>query len=163
MTFVTWSTPRNDSKVIDYPLMVKLNLANIIIIFALSRNTFYSINSSFLNHAKRGGTNARGRDPHTHWYFEESAHWNFFSNISKRISRTKNEIAVPASLHSIRELSAKEKNRRRIEEQREAQHFEYVKRSGSLKHAEIRPQRSAYQGIRYGPYHHKLRLKFAKS
>ena len=87
----------------------------------------------------------------------------FFKNISKRISRTKNEIAVPASLHSIRELSAKEKNRRRIEEQREAQHFEYVKRSGSLKHAEIRPQRSAYQGIRYGPYHHKLRLKFAKS
>ena len=77
---------------------------------------------------------------------------NFFSNISKRISRTKNEIAVPASLHSIRELSAKEKNRRRIEEQREAQHFEYVKRSGSLKHAEIRPQRSAYQGIRYGLY-----------
>jgi len=69
-------------------------------------------------------------------------------NLQKRISRTKNEIAVPASLHSIRELSAKEKNRRRIEEQREAQHFEYVKRSGSLKHAEIRPQRSAYQGIR---------------
>ena len=143
--------------------MVKLNLANIIIIFALSRNTFYSINSAFLSldHAKRGGTNARYRDAHTHWYFGKPP--NFFSNISKRISRTKNEIAVPASLHSIRELSAKEKNRRRIEEQREAQHFEYVKRSGSLKHAEIRPQRSAYQGIRYGPYHHKLRLKFAKS
>ena len=82
---------------------------------------------------------------------------NFISNVLKRISRTKNEIAVPASLHSIRELSAKEKNRRRIEEQREAQHFEYVKRSGSLKHAEIRPQRSAYQGIRYGL------PKFAKS
>ena len=77
---------------------------------------------------------------------------NSISNVLKRISRTKNEIAVPASLHSIRELSAKEKNRRRIEEQREAQHFEYVKRSGSLKHAEIRPQRSAYQGIRYGLY-----------
>ena len=83
---------------------------------------------------------------------------HFISNVRKRISRTKNEIAVPASLHSIRELSAKEKNRRRIEEQREAQHFEYVKRSGSLKHAEIRPQRSAYQGIRYG-----LQSKFAKS
>ena len=84
---------------------------------------------------------------------------HFILNVRKRISRTKNEIAVPASLHSIRELSAKEKNRRRIEEQREAQHFEYVKRSGSLKHAEIRPQRSAYQGIRYGLY----QSKFAKS
>ena len=52
-------------------------------------------------------------------------------------------------MHSIREMSAKEKNRRRIEELREAQHFEYVKRSGSLKQIEPnKTSRPPYQGIR---------------
>lgn len=68
-------------------------------------------------------------------------------NLQKRISyRTSN--LQKEHLNSIRELSNKEKNRRRIEEQREAQHFEYVKRTGSLKHAEIRSGRPTYQGIR---------------
>ena len=72
--------------------------------------------------------------------------------IEKRISQrnqANHHPKLPSSLHSIREMSAKEKNRRRIEELREAQHFEYVKRSGSLK--QIEPNKSSrplYQGIR---------------
>ena len=48
-------------------------------------------------------------------------------------------------------MSSKEKNRRRIEELREAQHFEYVKRSGSLKQIEPNKTggRTPYQGIRW--------------
>jgi len=72
-------------------------------------------------------------------------------NLQKRISQRNqaNNPKLPSSLHSIREMSAKEKNRRRIEELREAQHFEYVKRSGSLKQIEPnKTSRPPYQGIR---------------
>ena len=79
----------------------------------------------------------------------------FFKTLDKKPDPNQKRISqrnqkLPSSLHSIREMSAKEKNRRRIEELREAQHFEYVKRSGSLK--QIEPNKSGgrapYQGIR---------------